>query len=154
MPLLKSINMPKKKYSDELRRQMILDHYESPKNKIENSKKLNGYSSATIASASCIDNITAHCKKSSNKITDIKFEGLGCAIATSTTDMISSMLIGKTIKESINFLTNYFKMIDGGEYDEKSIGDLIIFQNVNKQPNRIKCAKIGIEAILKAINSK
>ncbi len=139
--------MPKKIYSDDLRRQIILDHYENPSNKITSKTKLSSYKKATIQSASCIDNITAYVSVINNIIKDIKFDGLGCAIATSTTDIMAHALKNKNVKEAKEFLDNYFNMLENRKYNKEILGDLIVFENVNKQMNRIKCARVGIEAI-------
>ena len=42
-------------------------------------------------------------------------------------------------------------MIDGNKYDEDLLGELYSYENVNKQANRINCAKVGIIAIKKAV---
>jgi NifU-like protein involved in Fe-S cluster formation len=42
-------------------------------------------------------------------------------------------------------------MIENKKFDKKLIKDLNYFSDVNKQLNRINCAKIGIEGILKAL---
>jgi nitrogen fixation NifU-like protein len=144
--------MPKKTYSDDLRRQIILDHYENPSNKITSKTKLSSYKKATIQSASCIDNITAYVSITNNNIKDIKFDGLGCAIATSTTDIMAHALKNKSVKEAQEFLINYFNMLENKKYNKAILGDLIVFENVNKQMNRIKCARVGIEAIQQALN--
>jgi nitrogen fixation NifU-like protein len=132
------------------RRELILEHYENPNNKIE-VKKIEGYKKANISSNSCIDNITAFVKTKSNKIIDIKFNGLGCAIATSSTDIMANQLKGMDVKKAKNYINSYLDMIDGKSIKKDKFNELIIFENVNRQMNRIKCAKIGIEAIKKAI---
>jgi nitrogen fixation NifU-like protein len=136
----------------DIRRQIILDHYENPLNKIENKDKLNTqYKSANNNSPSCIDNLTAYVAMKNKKINDIKFLGLGCAIATSSTDIMSQLLKNKTKPQALKIINNYLNMIDGNKFDDKSLGELFVFQNVNKQLNRIKCAKVGINAIKMAL---
>jgi nitrogen fixation NifU-like protein len=145
--------MSSKQYNPEAKRQIILNHYEEPTNKIADSKKkIENYISCSIDSASCIDHLTAFVKLEGNKIKDIKFNGVGCAIATSSTDVMADILKNKTIAYANKFIDNYFKMIDGLKYDAEILNDLNVFDGVNKQFSRIKCAKIGIEAISKAIN--
>jgi NifU-like protein involved in Fe-S cluster formation len=43
-------------------------------------------------------------------------------------------------------------MIYDKKVNKKLLGKLVIYQNVNKQANRIKCAITGIHAIQNAIN--
>jgi nitrogen fixation NifU-like protein len=137
----------------DFRRQIILDHYENPTTKIDDKKIMDhSYCSANNDSPSCIDNLTAYVKIVNKKIMDIKFQGIGCAIATSSTDIMAQMLIKKTVAEANKFIDNYLNMIDGKKYNEKVLGELSVFSNVNKQLNRIKCAKVGILAIKTALN--
>ena len=131
--------------SSQIMRAIILDHYEHPKNLVKNANinKLKNYCSFNTSSPSCIDNLTAYLFIKDNKINDIKFSGVGCAISTSSTDIMSIMLINKTLKQALNFINNYLNMT--------KLNDLLVYKNVNKQINRINCAKVGIIAIKKAI---
>jgi nitrogen fixation NifU-like protein len=137
----------------DLRREIIMDHYENPSTKVEDNTKFSKeYKSAYNDSPSCIDNLTAHVKIKSNKIIDIRFSGIGCAVATSSTDIMANYLIGKDLKTANKIITNYLGMLDGNKYDKKLLQDLFVFENLNKQLNRIKCGKVGIQAIQMAIS--
>ena len=138
----------------EIIRAIILDHYENPKHHLGdngNNRKLKGYVECNISSASCIDNLTAYIKVLNNVIKDVKFSGVGCAISTSATDIMCNLLQDKTIDEAKKIISNYLSMIDKKPYDEELLGELYSYENVNRQANRINCAKIGINAILKAL---
>jgi nitrogen fixation NifU-like protein len=137
----------------EIRRSIILDHYENPKNKVDDKKKMPGYIFANKDSPSCIDNLNAYTKIIKNKISDIKFSGIGCAIATSSTDIMINLLKNKTITQAKKIINDYFDMVENKKtIDKKKLGDLYVFENIYRQINRIKCAKVGIEAILKTLN--
>ena len=118
-----------------LMRQIIMDHYDYPRNK--ELTKDNGYMSRHMASDSCID--------------DIRFDGVACTISTASTSIMSELLIGKTTEEAKEIMDNYFKMIDQKEYDEDALDEAIAFQNVGKQANRINCATIGWKAMREMI---
>lgn len=135
----------------EFRRELIMHHYENPVNFIKDIEKVAGYITTNVNSPSCIDNISAHVKLNNGIIQDIKFSGVGCAIATSSTDLMISKLLNKDIKMAKKIIENYLNMIDGKKYDELLLEEMVIYDNVNKQLNRIKCAKVGIEAIQKTI---
>ena len=138
----------------ELRRSIILDHYENPKNKIDDNKKMSGYVFANKDSPSCIDNLNAYTKINKNKINDIRFSGIGCAIATSSTDIMINLLKNKSISQAKKIIEEYFAMIDNKKkVNKKQLGDLYVFENIYRQVNRIKCAKVGIEAILKTLDN-
>ncbi|MDR2568294.1 MAG: iron-sulfur cluster assembly scaffold protein [Mycoplasmataceae bacterium] len=141
--------------NSQFKREIILEHYEKPSNKLlENQNIGEGFCSFHNASSSCIDNLTAHVKFSKNKIIDIKFDGVGCAISTSSTDIACELLKNKTKEQAKKIIENYFAMLNNQPYDEKLLGDLNLFNDVNKHLNRIKCAKIGIEAIYHLLNNQ
>ena len=68
-----------------LMRQIIMDHYDYPRNK--ELTKDNGYMSRHMASDSCIDDITVQTKISDGKIDDIRFDGVACTISTASTSI-------------------------------------------------------------------
>ena len=135
----------------ELAKQIIIDHYESPITKVKKIKN-NNYIKGHNDSPSCIDNIDSYVWIKNNKIKDVKFSGIGCAICTSSTDLLALEIIGKSLSTAKKIIDNYLNMIYDKKVDPKLLGKLIIYKNVNKQANRIKCAVTGIQAIQKAIN--
>lgn len=131
-------------------RQLILDHYENPDYKIskeEREKLTSNYISFNNKSISCIDNLTVYLKIENDIVTDVKFDGIGCAISTASTDILSKMAIGKKRTEVNRIINEYFKMIEGEKFDEDILEYLSIFKGISKQLNRIKCAKVGVVAI-------
>ena len=126
-------------------RNIIMDHYEYPRNHslIEDET----YMKKHMASDSCIDDIYVQAKIDNDIIEDIRFDGIACTIATSSTSIMSELLKGKSINEAKNIIQNYHMMIDGKEYDEELLEEAVAFQTVGKQANRIKCATIGWKAI-------
>ncbi|MDR0986030.1 MAG: iron-sulfur cluster assembly scaffold protein [Mycoplasmataceae bacterium] len=138
----------------DLRREIILDHYENPSAFIKNKSTVKGYKSAHKDSASCIDDLTAYVNIKNNKVNDVKFSGIGCAISTSSTDIMANLLKNKTVKDANKIINNYLGMIDGKPYDKKLLKELYVFEDLNKQLNRINCGKVGIIAIEQALNKK
>lgn len=126
-------------------RQIIMDHYEYPRNHelVENDEYLKKH----MASESCIDDIHVQAKIKDKKIEDIRFFGEACTIATSSTSIMSELLMGKSTEEAKAIIQNYRNMIDGKEYDAYMLEEAIAFHNVGQQANRIHCATIGWDAI-------
>lgn len=132
-----------------LMRQIIMDHYDYPRNKeLIDSKD---YLSRHMASDSCIDDITVQTKIKDGKIDDIRFDGVACTISTASTSIMSELLKGKSLPEAKEIMANYFNMIDQKDYDEDVLEEAIAFQNVGKQANRINCATIGWKAMREMI---
>ncbi|XQP55556.1 MAG: Fe-S cluster assembly sulfur transfer protein SufU [Mycoplasmoidaceae bacterium] len=140
------------KINNELAKELIIDHYEAPANKVEGKPK-GKYLYGHNDSPSCIDNIDGYVLIEKGKVKDAKFSGIGCAICTSSTDLLVEEIIGKPVAQAKKIISNYLGMILGKKYDQKLLGKLIVYKNVNKQANRVKCAMTGIQAIEKAINS-
>ena len=134
---------------DNLKREIILDNYQNPEN-----KKLiddDSYLKVNQASESCIDNLDFMMKIENNTIVDVRYDGEACAISTSASSIMSRALIGKSVDEAKKILINYKNMIEDKEYDKELLGELIVYDNINKQPNRIKCALLPEEAIDKML---
>ena len=121
-----------------LRREIILDNYQDPMNRglIEDDS----YLKVNTNSESCIDNLDYMMKVEDGKIKDIRFDGEACAISTSATSIMIRNLIGKSIEEAKDILNNYKNMISEKEYDEEKLGELVVYDEIYKQPNRINCA--------------
>ena len=132
-----------------LRREIIMDNYQDPMNRglIEDDS----YLKVNTNSESCIDNLDYMMKIDNDKIIDIRFDGEACAISTSATSIMIRNLIGKSIEEAKELLTNYKNMINEKEYNEDLLGELIVYDEIYKQPNRKNCALLPTVAIDKMI---
>ena len=127
-------------------RAIIMDHYDNPSRK--SSSPPQDYLVYHNKSATCIDDITVYIKVEDQIIKDILFSGIGCAISTSSTDIMCAKLVNKTISEANKIIDNFLFMVQGNnQYDEEIMDELIAFHKINEQANRIKCASIGIIAI-------
>jgi nitrogen fixation protein NifU and related proteins len=115
--------------SDDIYREIILDHYRNPRNK----GKLPGADvSIHDSNPLCGDEIDMHLKVEGDKIKDVKFEGRGCAISQASASMLTEMVMGKPLT---------------------SIRDLSkddILENIGLTslgPARIKCALISLKVL-------
>ncbi len=130
-------------------RGIIMDHYEHPRNRglIEDDS----YQKINMNSDTCIDNLDIQVKFSGDKIEDVRYDGEACAICTSSTSIMSELVIGKTKEEAMNIIENYMNMIYEKDYDEDLLEEAIAFKNTHKQANRIKCATLGWNGLVKLI---
>jgi nitrogen fixation NifU-like protein len=137
---------------DNLRREIILDNYQDPMNRglIEDDS----YLKTRTSSENCIDDLDFMFKIKDGIIEDIRFDGEACAISTSATSIMIRKLIGKSIEEVKTILENYQNMIEEKEYDEELLGELTVYDEISKQPNRVHCAlipSIAVKQILEQI---
>ena len=137
-----------------IKREIILENYQNPKNKgLLNDKS---YMKVNMNNESCIDEVNLEVKIENNIIKDIRFDGEACAISTSSTSIMISTLIGKTVKEAENILQNFLNMLDEKLYDKTVLEEAIVYDDIYKNPNRKKCALLswwGIEKILNQIKN-
>lgn len=80
----------------------VLEHFMKPKNQ-GRMKNPDGF--GTVGNPACGDIMTVYIKvkkdkKGKEKISDIKFETLGCAAAIATSSMVTQIAKGKTLDEA------------------------------------------------------
>ena len=134
--------------NQELMREIIVDHYQNPRN-FEDVKD-DSYITIHMDSASCIDDIYVHVKMVDGVVRDCKWHGKGCAISTASTSIMTELIIGKTENEATSIMEEFNKMLAGETFDEDVLGEAICFSNVNRQPSRITCANISWRGLQKA----
>ena len=132
-----------------LRLEIILDNYQEPMNRglIEDDS----YIKTRTSSESCIDDLSFMMKIEDGVVKDIRFDGEACAISTSATSIMIRSLIGKSVEDARKILTNYSNMINEKEYDEELLGELVVYDEICKQPNRKNCALLPENAIDKML---
>ena len=133
-----------------LKREIMLDNYNNPNNK--GLKDDDTYIKINTNNESCIDNLDIMYKIEDGRIVDICFDGEACAISTSATSIMIKSLIGKNKEEALKILENYENMLDEKEYDENLLGELMVYDEIYKQPNRKKCALLPFESLRKVID--
>ena len=135
-----------------LRREIILDNYQNPMNRglIEDES----YLKVNTNSESCIDNLDFMMKIEDGIVKDIRFDGEACAISTSASSIMIRSLIGKKKEEVEVILDNYRKMINEEEYDSEVLGELNVYDEICKQPNRKNCALLPSVAIKEMLEGK
>ncbi len=138
-----------------LRRTIILENYQNPKNRglVDDDS----YILVNTNNESCIDEINLMVKIENGIIVDAKFDGEACAICTSSTSIMIETIIGKTLEEAKNIYTNFVKMLDEKEYNSEILENAIVYDDIYKQPNRKKCALLpwwGLEKVVKKIEEK
>lgn len=136
---------------ENLRREIILDHYQNPKNKESITDER--YLKANTNNESCIDNIDLYVLLENGIIEDIKFQGEACAISISSTSIMITNLIGKTIEEAKEYIAHFTAMVNEEEYDETILQEGIVYSNIYKQNNRKNCALLPYKGILKILEA-
>lgn len=134
----------------ETKRAIILDNYQYPTHKCLTSDQ--SYKKANTRSDSCIDNIDLMMKVDDDKIVDVVFDGEACAICTSATSIIVKTLIGKSVNEAKEIISNYQNMINEEPYDANILGELNVFDEIYLQPARKNCALLSSKSAKKILD--
>ena len=115
--------------SEDIYKEIILDHYRNPRNK----GRISGAEiSAQDNNPVCGDRLSIDIKLEDNVVSDIKFDGEGCAISQSSASILTEMLMGKTVDELSKFTKD--ELLE--ELGTPSLG-----------PARIKCALLSLKVL-------
>lgn len=143
---------------EDLYREVILDHYRTPRNRgelpVPPAHRVEAFNPL------CGDEIILYLDVADGALADIRVGGQGCSISQSSASLMSEAVRGKRITE-IRSLEHSFKAmmsihgaeLDGGDSDEltltdpDSLGELAALQGVVKFPVRIKCATLAWNAL-------
>jgi len=131
----------------DLYQQVILDHNKRPRNrgKLPTANRV-----AHGENPSCGDHCTVYLKLDGDRISEISFDGSGCAISQASASLMTTLLKGKTIAEAEALYGKFHDIVTSGKEPEE-ISDLAAFAGVHAFPARIKCATLGWHAALNAI---
>jgi len=88
---------------------------------------------------SCGDEIILYVKLEDNKVIDVKFEGIGCAISQASANLMIENIIGKSLEEVKELIENVNLMVNGSEYDKEKLGLISELSEIKNYPMRIKC---------------
>ena len=139
---------------EDLYREIILDHYKSPRNRGELATP--PAVSAQGHNPLCGDEITVYLQLDGNTVTDIKVGGSGCSISQSSASMMSQAVKGKSV-DDVKAIVRRFKGMmsidteDDSPLPEVKLGDLEALQGVVKFPVRIKCATLAWNTLTEAL---
>jgi nitrogen fixation NifU-like protein len=145
---------------DDLYREIILDHYRSPRNRGELASppahRVEGFNPL------CGDEVVISMMVEGDRLSDLKIEGSGCSISQSSASLMSSAVKGKPLDEVRRLISTFKGMMsiheaslgeDGAaeaepeEIDLDKLGELAALQGVVKFPVRIKCATLSWNAL-------
>ncbi len=150
---------------EELYREIILDHYRSPRNRGEldspPAHRVEGFNPL------CGDEVVVTLLVEGDRLADIKIAGTGCSISQSSASLMTGAVKGKALADVHQVIRTFKSMMSihgatlGGDPDEPGspdgdagdhepaeidrtqLGELAALQGVVKFPVRIKCATLS-----------
>ncbi len=140
---------------DDLYREIILDHYRTPRNRGElppPAVRVEGFNPL------CGDEIVVHLAVTDGVIADIKLTGQGCSISQASSSLMSAAVKGKSL-EQVRAVISSFKQlmtleesVDQSPANLRSLGEIAALQGVVKFPVRIKCATLAWNTLAQALD--
>lgn len=136
---------------EDLYQDIILEHSKRP----YNFGKLDAPScEAHGVNLSCGDAYSVSVKLEGCKITDIFYQGEGCAISKASGSIMTTLLVGKSLDEAAKIVSDLKHMLlsqDEPSGDLSELGDLIALAGVRSYPARVKCATLVWEVFKDAV---
>ena len=125
---------------DDLYREVILDHYQSPRNR----GRLPAPDVATQGTNPlCGDEIELSLAIADGRIANVAFQGRGCSISQASASMMTESIKGKRLDEAAEVLDTFKTMMtnkNAADVDAEELGELEALQGVKRYPVRVKCA--------------
>jgi nitrogen fixation NifU-like protein len=87
-------------------------------------------------------------------VADVSYDALGCSISQAAASVLTDLVVGRSVEESLRTLDAFQEMVQGRgtvEPDEDVLGDGVAFAGVAKYPARVKCALLGWMAFKDAV---
>jgi nitrogen fixation NifU-like protein len=132
---------------DDLYREIILDHYRSPRNK---RRGVEGAIAVKHDNPLCGDELHLAVDIQSGSLSDVAFDGKGCSISQASASMMTEAVQGKTVKDALE-LAETIRLMMHGEHPASDLGDLMALEGVAKFPVRVKCALLAWMALKDAL---
>jgi nitrogen fixation protein NifU and related proteins len=138
---------------DDLYREIILDHYRTPRNRGElpspPATRVEGFNPL------CGDEVTLSIVLDDGRLADIKVAGQGCSISMSSASLMSAAVKGRTLDEVRATIARFKAMMSVGDAapaDPRDLGELAALQGVVKFPVRIKCATLAWNTLAQGLD--
>ena len=136
----------------ELYQQVIFDHYKQPRNRhaLEHaSHEAEGHNPL------CGDSVKVFLDVEDGVITDVAFEGGGCAIATASASLMTEALRGRRVEEVGRLFEEFHDMVTGEVAPaDTSLGKLEVLAGVREFPARVKCATLAWHTLRAALDPR
>jgi nitrogen fixation NifU-like protein len=141
----------------DLYQEVVLDHSKRPRNfgpLPEETHRAEGLNPL------CGDHITVHARVQGGVLSDIRFEGTGCAISRASASVMTGLVKGKSAAEVEAMFEAFHRLVTEGprpgEEDPatgsgQGLGKLAVFAGVHEFPARVKCAILAWHALRQAL---
>ncbi len=136
---------------NDLYQELILDHGRKPRNfrVLEGAvRRADGHNPL------CGDKVTVFLKVDGGVVTEVTFQGSGCAISTASTSIMTDAVRGKTLAEVEAIFGHFHDLVTGKpvtDEEAEALGKLSAFSGVSEFPMRVKCATLAWHTLRAAL---
>lgn len=147
---------------DDLYKEIILDHYRRPRHKgalpVPPAHRGHGFNPL------CGDEVTVDVRVEGGRVTDVTFDGRGCAISQASASMMCELVQGKAVEAVAEDFDRFRSMLgvdvaapgtgatfSAGEEPGRQLGDAESLQGVREFPSRVKCATLSWNTLTSAL---
>lgn len=134
----------------DLYRKTVLDHSRHPRNfrRMEHADAV-----AEGHNPLCGDKITVYVKLDDDSITDVAFEGVGCAISRASASIMTEQVERRTTEEARARIAKVMKQFDREQAERQpATGDMAALSGVRAYPSRVKCATLAWKTLRAALD--
>ena len=125
----------------DLYRDVIVDHNRNPRNF---RAMPDAHRHAEGFNPLCGDRLTLFVKLEGERISDVSFQGSGCAISVASASLLTESVKGRTVAEAEQLFASMHELLtrDDAAVDPASLGKLAALSGVREFPARVKCASL------------
>jgi nitrogen fixation protein NifU and related proteins len=134
----------------ELYQNVILEHNRSPRNyRVMDDADRRAEGDNPL----CGDQLIVWLKLDGDIITDVAFQGLGCAISRASASLMTAAVKGKSRQEAEDLFERFHHMVTGKPESAapETLGKLAVFSGVSGYPTRVKCASLAWHTLKAAL---
>jgi nitrogen fixation NifU-like protein len=133
----------------DLYQEVILDHNRQPRN----FRRLKAGRKAEGCNPLCGDRLTVYLQVENDTITDVAFQGSGCAISKASASLMTESVKGKSVSDAAVLFRRFQQMITASpDSPVDRLGKLDALAGVRQFPIRVKCATLAWHTLKAAID--
>ena len=142
--------------SDDLRdlyQEVVLDHSKRPRN----YRSIAGADrTAQGFNPLCGDQLIVFLKLDGDRVTDVAFQGSGCAISKASASLMTGAVKDRTRAEAEALFRQVHSLVTQGpgDVDPATLGKLAVLSGVSEFPARVKCASLAWHTLKAALDGK
>lgn len=134
----------------ELYQEIIIDHNRNPRHHYvmdDPTYEARGFNPL------CGDKLTVYLKVEGDVLSELSFQGCGCAISQASASLMTDSLTGKTTSEAHELFQQFHQMLTQDQENIRMVVEkLNVLSGVKAYPARVKCATLAWHTLEAALN--